>query len=169
MCALHRIPRVALRVFLAVLLTSLTPHAMMAQLAESLGRVPVVVAIVDSLPPDQFPAVILRKHSGSQGRDVILLDRRRANGRLLAAGVFQLLVSRNVDGEEAEKSHSLRVSPNAVPAAWTYKERLQAAHVVNRLRVKPDRELPGIGRARTTTITLPRGALQGKVQGSRRG
>src|SRR5438067_1438177 len=70
-------------------------------------RVSVTVALVDSIPT-QAGAVIARRAS-SNPHDVILLARRRATGKLLAAAVFTLITARDVGGDTSAVDMTIRV------------------------------------------------------------
>lgn len=132
-----------------------------AQTAKLVSRVPATIALVDSMPYAGETAVVERR-AGKVPGDYILLDKRRANGHALAAAVFMLMMARDIEGDTATFTHALRVQSLIAPTAWTYTERLRAAHVVNKLRNAKPKHWEGVGFARTTTLRLPKKIIRAK-------
>ncbi len=132
------------------------------------ARLPVTVALVDSLPPGDGFAVVHR-HFGTGSRDVIVLDARRANGQLLASAVFQLLIAQQAAPSSNEAPRRLRMTTAVVPKAWEHGERVRAAHMVNRLRLAPKVNVPGLGSVRTIELRIRADALRGRLSGQLRG
>jgi hypothetical protein len=145
--------------------TTLASTPAVAQLATGPGRVRVQVVLMDSLSTDESPAVVIRQNDAG-AEDRIVLDARRANGRVLAASVYQLLVAREIGGGLGPQGFRLRVAPDKFPRQWIHTERLRAAHVVNRLKEAHPRQVAGLGLVRVTTLMLPADALRGRVHGS---
>lgn len=135
-----------------------------ALFAQSPTRIPVMVALVDSLPAADGFSVIQRNY-GQYKRDLIILDGRYANGAQLASAVFQLMLARATSGA-ADQPRRFRMTHTVVPRAWQNTERLRAAHYVNLLRVAPKREVDGLGSVRTMELRVRADVLRRGISGT---
>lgn len=116
------------------------------------ARVPVTVALVDSLPMDDPGYRILRRAGGTP-RDVILL-RSAADGAIFSEAVRSLAVIRAVTGDTADASAFVRAHPSAGEPART-RVLPWAERVLNDLRSANPRVVPGVGRVRAVEFWLP--------------
>jgi hypothetical protein len=135
-----------------------------AQAHQSAGRVPVLLAVVDSLP-DTGPRFRIVKLAGESVRDVVLLP-PDASPDLLAEAVetLRMVWTRDGSGGAADGGVMLRrvpsttqPSPRRVPP-WSDR-------VLHDLREARPRQVPGVGRVRTVQIwlaPLPAGAARGR-------
>jgi hypothetical protein len=115
-------------------------------------RVPVTLALVDSLP-DPAGFRILRRVDADPA-DVILLD-TNADVAALSAAVEQLLLIRQVQGDTAESTAVMRVRrtqdrPGRGPRVLPW-----AGRVVNDLHRAPLRDVSGVGNVPSVVIWLP--------------
>ncbi len=119
----------------------------------STGRVPAAIVLVDSLPQQGAPFVIVRRVDVSPG-DVILL-RTGATAEHLSDAVRALMMARQVSGDSATTAGTIRLRPrqgvaqNRPTLPWAPRV---LADVV-RAQVQ---NIPGVGRGRSVTIWLPR-------------
>lgn len=129
------------------------------------GREPVMVALLDGTQ-GIATAEIVRARRGLPNDVIVLTDGKRA-GRTLASAIFSLLVAREVQGDTAARTASVRVPQGMVPQTWLDNgEMARAIATVERLRTMPPRTLPQVGQARVLTIHLPKGALRGRLTNS---
>lgn len=146
---------------LAFALTLATPCG--AQQPAAPARVPVLVLLVDSLPVPDARAVILRQ-SSSPVKDYILLTRRTATARQLSAAVFTLLTVHATAGTVPNRDAVVRVHAAEGPAAWIETEERRAEVLVRRLRRNNAQYVPGFGFVPAVRLTVPAGALQGRLR-----
>lgn len=114
-------------------------------------RVPVTIALVDSLPGGSDSFEIVRRPQG-EPRDVILL-RPEADAETLTDAVRGLLLVRGQDGDTASIDGTFRFPTNhgkrARPAfPW-------ARRVLADLHAAETRDVAGVGPVRTVVIWLP--------------
>jgi hypothetical protein len=108
-------------------------------------------------------AEIVRSGQGMP-RDVIVVTDGVRPGYALASAIFSLLVAREVQGDSSRTSARVRVPQAIVPQAWiTGGEMARAIAIIDRLRTKPLRTVPGVGLARALHLQLPREALRGRL------
>jgi hypothetical protein len=130
-------------------------------------RVPVTVVLADSFPYSGATAAIVRRPR-TQPHDVILLS-PSSSGAALAAAVMQLLIIRERDGDVPVAPSLFRVREGARAGHLLEPEMATAISIVDRLRTKPKRSLPGVtGRVRTTEIYLPSRAMRDEMKSGRR-
>jgi hypothetical protein len=125
-------------------------------------RVPVLVVMVDKLPVPGARAVIERRVRGAPN-DVILLTPETATARQLSAAVLTLLAARATAGERPSQAATVRVNMTEGPQAWIETEERRAEGIVRRLRRSNPRYVPGYGFVRATMVSLPAGALNGRL------
>lgn len=110
------------------------------------------VALVEALPVQGAPAVILRRHTGGGG-DVILM-RTGADEAVMAAAIATLYSARGVLGDSSQSSLILGVRQDVVRRSWGRLARLQAADLLRRLREATSRPVQGVGRVRALEIRM---------------
>jgi hypothetical protein len=117
----------------------------------STSRVPAAVVLVDSLPQQGAPFVIVRRVDVSPG-DVILL-RTGATAEHLSDAVRALMMARQVSGDSATTARTMRLRPrpgqNRPTLPW-------APRVIADVARAQVQNIPGVGRGRSVTIWLPR-------------
>lgn len=121
-------------------------------------RVPVLIALVDSIPETNAQFVV-RRGSGPRRRDVILL-RSGASEQDLSNAVRVLLVARRIGGDSVSRSATVRVRPRQ-----EQRERREfpwVGRVWTDLQVAQRTDVPGVGRVRAVQIWLPRQARRGQ-------
>ena len=127
------------------------------------ARVAVTVAIVDELPPEATPsdpAIIIRNMD--DGEDLILLRSSSADGDVLTAAVFTLMLARQVQRQLPRGSVQLRVAGSSFPSSWR-SERSHAQTFVDSVRTKEASSIPGIGPGRHAKLYLPRNYVVARI------
>lgn len=119
----------------------------------STSRVPAAVVLVDSLPQQGAPFVIVRRVDASPG-DVILL-RTGATAEHLSDAVRALMMARQVSGDSATTARTMRVRPRQ-GAAQNRPILPWAPRVLADLARAEVQNIPGVGTGRSVTIWLPR-------------
>ena len=114
-------------------------------------RVPVTLALVDSLPGGA-PFRILRRADVSP-EDVILF-RKGGDSTTLSEAVDQLILMRRMQGDTAQGSGAVRVRRPHTPQ-HTARVLPWAHRVMDDLHRAERREIAGVGRAQTVQIWLP--------------
>lgn len=130
---------------------------------ERARRVPVTIAVVDSVAYGSARAVILRRAHGDE-RDLILIPRANATGEQLSAAIFMLLTERELAGDSSRVDQVTRVTSARGPKAWTNHETAQCDQFIRRLLGKRLNQVPGIGRARSGRLYLLPHAFKGKLR-----
>jgi hypothetical protein len=141
-------------VLLALLL--LSPSALQGQRGAPTGnnnRVPAAVVLVDSLPQQGAPFVIVRRVDVAPG-DVILL-RTGATAEHLSDAVRALMMVRQVSGDSATTARTMRVRPRQ-GAAQNRPVLPWAPRVIADVSRAQVENIPGVGPGRAVTIWLPR-------------
>jgi hypothetical protein len=132
------------------LITLLTSGALGLATAHATPRLPVAVAIVDTVPLGGTDAVILRRAAGSP-RDVILL-RRNASVDALAGAFATYLAVIKVEPVISVQSKKIIVYQKKGPASWVNRERKMLAQVHSKLHQEPLTLLEGVGKAAWRTL-----------------
>lgn len=140
--------------------TSLAQQTYSAEVqAEMARRVPVTIAMVDSLPVENAKAIILRRARVTP-YDVILIRRGDANGDQLGAAVFTLLATRQVQGDTAKRDAVIKVNMLTPPAQWSRQEGNYPSRIASRLQVADARFIEGIGTVPARVIYLRTNAIK---------
>jgi hypothetical protein len=134
-----------------------------AQAHQSAARVPVLLAVVDSLP-DTGPRFRIVRQAGASVRQVVLLP-PDANPELLAEAVetLRMLWTRGEDGGTADAGAIFRRVPTTTQPPAARRVPSWAGRVLHDLREARPRQVPGIGHVRTVQIwlaPLPAGAAR---------
>jgi hypothetical protein len=108
------------------------------------GRVPVTIALVDSVPVPGAPAIILRR-VGVDPHDVILIARRLASDSVVAAAVATLYSVRSSLGDTARSRITIGVRGAVARNRRGVGEIQQARQLLLRLISSPPREVRGVG------------------------
>jgi hypothetical protein len=122
-----------------------------AETSAARRRLPVTIALVDSLPDSTVGAVILRR--GNQS-DAILMTRNSANARQLSAALATLISAWHFTGKNANRDATIRVESRDGPAAWENTELVRAEQAIRNLRRRPVRHLPGIGNGQALVLLI---------------
>ncbi len=121
------------------------------------GRVPVVVALVDR-PVNDARALLVRQRAGANGiNDLIVVVNDDLAPARIAAGAALLTAVMEEEGDNSVRPRRLRLADDAVGPR---SEMGAASRVAKRAAQSPEIVVPGVGRARTTTIFLPDAALR---------
>jgi hypothetical protein len=162
---------ITLAVCLVSCLSLSTPHILSAQSrrdVESARRVPVTVVLVDSLPGSGVEALILRRPS-VQPHDVILLRSASADGTALATAALQLLLIRDRAGDVPTSASTFRIREGSRGGRALEREIGSATRIVDRLRTKQPRTVPGLPEAvRATDIYLPSQLMRNEMKANQR-
>ncbi len=164
--AWHLVTPIAVSLTLTSVTAPLLAQRGTANNAEVARRVPVTIAIVDSVPYGGAPAVVLRRAT-SIPRDVIVLGRAAASGEQLSAAIATLLVARELGGDTARADAVLRVNATRGPAAWTTGETRITSAFVSRVLAGSAENVSGVGAAFAGPLYLLPKALRGKVVNTR--
>jgi len=116
-------------------------------------RVPVTVVLVDRLPTPDAPFMIQRR-ADLTPRDVILL-RSDATREQFAEAVRSLLTIRQVGGDTATSSATMRMRPSPAQRFRPRREFPWVQRVLSDLRRADFKDVAGIGRVRAVEIWLP--------------
>jgi hypothetical protein len=161
---------ITLAVCLVTCLSHSTPAILSAQTrrdVESARRVPVTVALVDSLPGSGVEALILRRPD-VQPHDVILLRSASADGTALATAALQLLLIRDRTGDVPTAASTFRIREGSRGSRALEREIFSATRIVDRLRTKQPRPVPGLPAVRATDIYLPSQVMRNEMKANRR-
>lgn len=146
--------RIALPALLLALAVALPAHAQSERKPGRVARVPVALALVDSLPQPGVPYVIQRRPAGSP-QDVILL-RTDATAAQLSEAINSLLMVREARGDFPTTAGILRIHPHGNSAVALQRRPIPWAHRVfrdlHRAKAVP---VTGIGTVPSVTIYLP--------------
>lgn len=123
-------------------------------------RVPVTVALVDTLPGGGTGAMVLRRATQIP-RDIILLKRSEATGQQLYSAALHLLTIRAIQGDTATADFSFAV--RGIGAAASPGARYAGATVA-RLRTLAPRLVPGVGVVPATEILLASKAMRAELE-----
>jgi hypothetical protein len=152
---------------LLLLLTPTMPLTSAAQAAATgqQGRVPVTIVVTDRVPSDSRFAV--QRIPDAARRDRILL-RSDARSEDLMAAINTLLSARRIEGDVPPVERTMRIRPTSTrnirraPYPWI-------SRILTDLRQTPEKDVPGIGRARAIQIWLPSQAIDEKSPPGPRG
>lgn len=125
-------------------------------------RVPVTVAIMDSLRDRNAPALIYRR-AHAVPHDVIVLPRMHATGDLLSAAIEALLVARDQQGDTASSDGVIRVTRSTRPKFWRAHDTSLNRAVVTRLLLASRHAVEGLGQAATEDLYILPKAFHGKL------
>jgi hypothetical protein len=142
-------------------LSVLWSSAVSGQAATQL-RIPVLVAVIDSLPQKASGALIVRRASMSPS-DIILLTPQSSTARQLSAAVFTLVTAQAVLGSKPEKNAFLKVDSRTGPSAWIETEERRAENILRKLRRKAPAYVAGYGFVRSVVITVPDQVMRGRL------
>jgi hypothetical protein len=117
-------------------------------------RIPVTIALVERMPDEISPAVILRR-PGATPHDVILLRSSTASGKHLSDAIVQLLTIRVLSGDTALANATMRVKPREGAQGQIRREYPWVQRVFNDLRKAEPQSLTGVGTVRSVQIWLP--------------
>lgn len=121
------------------------------QAPRSPRRVPVTVAILDTLTASPFR--IARRNEGPV-LDMILL-RPDADSTVLSAAVRELLLIRGAQGDTARAPGMVRVRPRSTPRAASGPVLPWARRVVRDVQIATPKQVAGIGVVRSVQVWLP--------------
>ena len=141
------------------------PHSVQDEVQKA-RRVPVTVALVDTLAEAGATAQIVRRAHGHP-RDLILIRRSAATGGQLAAAIQMLLLAREVQGDTTHQDLIVRVPSTQAPRSWSTGLTRQTDDAMAKLRTTPPHPLAGVGLASTTVLHLRPNALAGKAKRGR--
>lgn len=131
-------------------------------------RVSVTVAVTDSFTYAGTAAVILRRPN-LLPHDVILLPASESNGTALAAAAVQLLLIRDRAGDTPTTASVFRIRKSDPASHLLEREVGTAGTILDRLRTKPLRTVPGVaGTVRSTEIYLPSEAMRNELKTNKR-
>lgn len=133
---------------------------------EKSNRVPVTIAVVDSMPFRGAAAVVMRRAS-LVPHDVIVVHRDVADGEMLSAAVFTLLSARALSGDTASTDQVLRVPARRGPVGWRRREVPTLDRALDRIANDPRVTVAGVGPAQVATLYLPPKLLKGKLREGR--
>jgi hypothetical protein len=117
-------------------------------------RVPVTIALVERMPDEFSPVVILRRRDATP-RDVILLRSSMASSKHLSDAIVQLLTIRVLSGDTAMANATMRVRPAEGTQGQIRREYPWVQRVFNDLRKAEPQVLTGVGTVPNVQIWLP--------------
>lgn len=138
---------------LAVFTTWLSAQGLQGTQQGSPRRVPLTVALVESIPNRGGAFVILRR-SDATPADVILLT-AAADAAALSNAIHTLALARSHGGDRPRKTVMLRQRPELSNPGRSRPELPWARRVLADLRGAVPRDLAGIGRVRAVDVWLP--------------
>ncbi len=121
------------------------------------GFIPIVAAVVDSLPYPGTDAVIQRRAKGPPN-DYILMRASAASPELLTEALFTLHAVHRAETACPKRDETLRVGPHTgVPIPlWGDRQAQHTRDVFLELQKSPERALAGVGRARSKVLWVKR-------------
>jgi hypothetical protein len=118
-------------------------------------EVPALLALADEFPDPTLVAVVVRR---TNQEDLIVLPRDKATVEALHTAVNALFALRRGRGDVASENYRMQIRPTGqpvtAPSGWSQEIQEDALSKLRRAQVGEEKDIPGIGHARTTTIPL---------------
>ncbi len=121
------------------------------------GRVPIIVALVDSVPYPSADAVIIRRRA-QVPHDVIVIRSAAASETLLVRAFFTLYTAHFQDSAcpSRDAVHRVTERSGTAPPDWSDNDRRGVATLLERLRTRSNAHVSGIGSARAKKVWIRR-------------